>query len=135
MKPDLDKELAKWDKNMEKDFCNDPGAELMRADRIIGKLRAELKQRRDSEERPATKYLSNTPFQQLRHVLSEVLEVVGEFIKYKLGFKNKLAEEITDLRISCRTFLAVLGYGESGVSLLRQQVIKKNQERVYYEHS
>ncbi len=94
----------------------------------------DLKTRYQSDLRPAYKYLGNSPGKQLVHVLSEVVEVSVEFLKYRFRRRNKLAEEIVDLQMSCETLLAIIGvYWSADRNYLRRMVIAKNEARHYYE--
>jgi hypothetical protein len=87
--------------------------------------------------RPATKFLTNSPAKQLRHVLSELFEVIWAFIIWKIT-KNShdaymLALELVDLQMSCETLLAIIGYKEKDRVWLRDVVVRGNQQRGYYD--
>lgn len=83
---------------------------------------------------PATKFLDNTPRQQMYHVLSEVNEADNAlwlFCRNDYG-KEHLAEELVDLQMSCETMLAILGLDEKQRDAVRARVIEKNRARGYY---
>ena len=89
--------------------------------------------------KPAAKFLINSPAKQLRHVLSEVVEVVWAFIIWKIT-KNSydaymLALELVDLQMSCETLLAILGYKENDRVWLRDVIERNNDRRGYYQES
>jgi hypothetical protein len=121
--------LERWDKNMEGDFSDDPGADLMFADQIIGKLRAGLLALQRSALRPATKYLTSTIDEQMDHIFSEVAEVENalEYENYQ-----RVSEELVDLQMSCETLLTILGLDEQQRNEVRRKVIEKNAARGYY---
>ena len=90
----------------------------------------ELRDRRESELRPATKYLSNTIMQQFSHINSEVFE-----LKCALFGENENAtfDEIVDIQMSCETLLTILGADEQQRMEARRRVIAKNKARGYYQ--
>lgn len=93
----------------------------------------ELRDRRESELRPATKFLYNTPGKQMMHIYSEIAESDNELYLYRQhGKTERLAEELIDLQMSCETLLAILGLDEQQRNDARRQVIAKNAARGYY---
>lgn len=97
----------------------------------------ELKDRRESDLRPAIKFVaSNTISDQIVHVRSEYFEVENEFREILFNCPgadvNKLAEELIDLQTSCETMLAIIGFDEQKRHEMRKVVIAKNAYRGYY---
>jgi hypothetical protein len=112
--------------------------EYVAADTILRYL-TELKTLRESALRPATKYLNATPYKQFRHFISEVKETIKE-AKPRDGAllftdKDRLAEELVDVKMSAETMLAILGLDADQRNAIRLQVIEKNRVRHYYEVS
>ena len=91
----------------------------------------ELKERRESSLRPATKFLTNTIGQQLSHIRQEFKEVELE-LGYGCLSVDKAVEELIDLQTACETMLDILGLGELQRQEARRKVIAKNQARGYY---
>lgn len=104
---------------------------------IVAKWLWKLRERQETELRPATKFLGNTPYEQYKHIMSEVKEVYRAALPcdYSLlgADMGKLAEELVDLQMSCETMLAILGLDEAQRREVRRRVIEKNAERGYYE--
>ena len=108
----------------------------------IAELLIELKQRRDSDLRPADKFLGSSMSQQWFHVTTEYREIEHELVKYlrQKDFNNIRAEqsklntveELIDLQMSCETMLAILGLDEEQRREARIKVIEKNEARGYY---
>lgn len=101
-------------------------------DKILPLLQ-ELKERRESELRPADKFLSNTPAIQFEHIVSELGEAKIAMVKKEMGMENNLVEELADLQMSCETMLAILGFDEQQRREARKKVIEKNRSRGHYE--
>jgi hypothetical protein len=107
-------------------------------------LLIELKQRRESDLRPADKFLGNSISKQRIHILSEMakaleqLELLYQFtsraINYDKGIE-RAAEELVDLQMSCETMIAILGLDEQQRMKERRKVIAKNDVRGYYNES
>lgn len=99
------------------------------ADRLE-KQEKELKQRRESDLRPATKF-ENLDIEECvcNKVLEEFFEV---YAACRDGNNVNLAEELVDLQMVCETSLWRLGLDENQRMEARKAVIKKNQERGYY---
>ena len=89
----------------------------------------ELRDRRESELRPATKYLSNTIMQQFSHIDSEVFELECALFGEN---ENATFDEIVDIQMSCETLLTILGADEQQRMEARRRVIAKNEARGYY---
>lgn len=76
---------------------------------------------------PTTKFLTNTPFEQLAHMTEELGEVAKAMREHDLSHAK---EEAADLQLSCETFIAILGgNGEEE----RLYAIEKNMKRDYYK--
>lgn len=80
--------------------------------------------------KPATKFITNSPWQQFFHILSELCEVAWEIWQKDWP---KVAEELVDLQVSCQTLLAILGYTGDKYSTLKRIVMDKNEKRHYYD--
>lgn len=79
---------------------------------------------------PATKFVSNGLYTQLRHVGSEADEAMAAFYT---PYINDLAAELCDVIHSAETALRILqaNYGVD-VEVVQAGVVRKNQERGYY---
>lgn len=104
-------------------------------------LLKELKQRRESDLRPANKFLGNNLIEQFKHLKSEVKEVKSEFYyfidddyneEFRKHSRGKLISELIDLQMSCETMLAIMGLNEEQRREARVDVIAKNEARGYY---
>ena len=95
-------------------------------------LLTELKQRRESDIRPADKFLVNSIEQQLTHMESEMAKIEEEFLCCDIDIE-KTVEEVIDLQMSCCTMLAILGLDEQQRMESRRKAIEKNEKRGYYE--
>jgi len=104
----------------------------------------ELQDRRQSDLRVATKFLTNSYYRQIEHIESEfdeTREAVTDLIETmvldnKPDYADKLshaAEEIVDLQSTCETMLAILGFDKQQRREIRKRVIAKNAARHYYE--
>lgn len=109
---------------------------------IIHDLLSELKQLKESDLRPADKFLTATKYKQFESVESEFDEIQREFYRmiddrYSKTFreesKQNLIMELVDLQMSCETMLAILGLDENQRMEVRRKVIEKNRVRGYYE--
>lgn len=105
---------------------------------------AELQRRRESELRPATKYLGLTKSQQYKKIIGEVtefseaLDLLNQFpsAPKPIGYDSArifVLEELVDVQTACETMMAILGAGEKERNDIRRQVIEKNRRRGYYE--
>lgn len=92
----------------------------------------ELKERRESDLRPATKFLSCGIGKQLSKIQQEFKEVESE-LAYERFNKENAAEELVDLQIACETMLAMLKLNETARADVRRRVIAKNKARGYYD--
>lgn len=93
----------------------------------------ELKERRESDLRPAMKFLTNTPSQQFQHVLSEVQEATAEVEMLLRDYKERFVEELIDTQMSIETELYILGLNTQQIREARRKVIAKNEVRGYYD--
>lgn len=116
------------------DACNINCIECKAEHKKLAEWLQELKERRESSLRPATKFLTNTIGQQLSHIHQEFKEVELELGYGCLGI-DKAVEELIDLQTACETMLDILGLGEIQRMEARRKVIKKNQARGYYDES
>lgn len=89
----------------------------------------ELKERQESDLRPADKFLTNDTGQQMNHITEEYCEVVTE---YNRSSEERLVEELIDLQMSCETMLANLGLDEQQRREARKKVLAKNAARGYF---
>ncbi len=105
-------------------------------DESVEQMLQELKQRRESSLRPATKFVKSTLFQHNDKLIEEFDEVQAAFYDYTEDSlekdKEHLIEEIIDLQFAAETWLAGLGLDEKQRMQARRKVIAKNQTRGYY---
>ncbi len=97
----------------------------------------ELKERRESSLRPATKFLYYFSFkEQLEHVKSEIKEIEEAYKVYENNQTpenyNKCLDEMTDAQHSLQTSKAIFGVVRSCDIRSHIRVIAKNQARGYY---
>lgn len=115
---------------------NDPYSEA------VLKCLLELKERQDSDLRPADKFLTNTPDEQFAHVCSEYHEFWNEWVDW-VAHRNRypekakiyiqrMVEEGIDLQMSIETLLARFGLDEQQRRKERKKVLAKNAARGYY---
>lgn len=108
---------------------------------ILTALR-ELTELRESNLRPADKFLPNTPDEQLAHVCSEYHEFWNEWVDW-VAHRNRypekakiyiqrMVEEGIDLQMSIETLLARFGLDEQQRRKERKKVLAKNAARGYY---
>lgn len=104
----------------------------------------ELKQRRESDLRPAAKFLGLTKSQQHKRVIEEVtefseaLDLLNQFPSdpKPIGYDSArifVLEELVDVQTACETMMAILGADEADRNEVRRMVIEKNRRRGYYE--
>lgn len=126
--------LARWG------ICGDIAVEM---EEMVAEMEAELKRRRDTDLKPATKFLKNTLYQQLVAIGREYQEVHYAYLDLhsswsnpnsdsQEAYKNHLAEELVDLQTVCQTMLVML---EVDIDQVRRDVIAKNARRGYYDRS
>lgn len=104
--------------------------------KFAGNFFIELKQRRESELRPADRFLGASKLDQYMHLKEEMEEIRHAMNDYALELTdnvNFIAEELSDLQMSCETMLAILGLNEQQRREARRKVIEKNSARGYYE--
>lgn len=78
---------------------------------------------------PATKFVSNSPWRQWLHMLSEVLEVGFALLR---GDLQHAATEAWDVKQSTETLHRILSGRGADVEMAREEVIGNNIERSYY---
>lgn len=97
----------------------------------------ELRDRRESALRPATRFLGNDIHQQWTHIISEILEANEELRRHTVNDDTaaikRMAGELIDIQMSCETMLAIIGLNESQRNDARRRVIAKNESRGYYD--
>ena len=114
-----------------KEYKNVPSLEdVVNGSRQYIEWLTELRDRRESDLRPSTRFLSNNPSQQFSHIESEVFEV-----ECALYYDNRVEfiNELVDVQMSCETMLAILGLDEQQRMEARRRVIAKNKARGYYQ--
>ena len=100
--------------------------------RIIRPI-VELLDLRESEPRPAVKFIHNGLPAQLKKLKEEYGEVVQA---YEVGeSRDRLTEELADVQMVCETIMATVGLTKNQRRRIRRLVIKKNMARGYYEVS
>ena len=100
--------------------------------RIIRPI-VELLDLRESEPRPAVKFIHDGLPVQLKKLKEEYGEV-GQ--AYEVGeSRDRLTEELADVQMVCETIMATVGLTANQRRRIRRLVIKKNMARGYYEVS
>ena len=100
--------------------------------RIIRPI-VELLDLRESEPRPAVKFIHDGLPVQLKKLKEEYDEVVQA---YEMGEgRDRLTEELADVQMVCETIMATVGLTANQRRRIRRLVIKKNMARGYYEVS
>ncbi len=100
--------------------------------RIIRPI-VELIDLRESEPRPAVKFIHDGLPVQLKKLKEEYGEVVQA---YEMGeSRDRLTEELADVQMVCETIMATVGLTKNQRRRIRILVIKKNMARGYYEVS
>ena len=100
--------------------------------RIIRPI-VELLDLRESEPRPAVKFIHDGLPVQLKKLKEEYGEVVQA---YEVGeSRDRLAEELADVQMVCETIMAAVGMSDKQRRRMRRFVIAKNMARGYYEVS
>lgn len=115
-----------------KEISEQPTNEFASDYKDLHELLLELKERRETELRPATKFLSCGIGKQLNKIQEEFKEVESE-LAYERFNKDNAIEELVDLQTACETMLAILGLDEADRADMRRRVIAKNAARGYYE--
>ena len=93
----------------------------------------ELLDLRESEPRPAVKFIHDGLPVQLKKLKEEYDEVVQA---YEMGeSRDRLTEELADVQMVCETIMATVGLTANQRRRIRRLVIKKNMARGYYEVS
>ena len=93
----------------------------------------ELLDLRESEPRPAVKFIHDGLPVQLKKLKEEYGEVVQA---YEVGeSRDRLTEELADVQMVCETIMATVGLTANQRRRVRRLVIKKNMARGYYEVS
>lgn len=78
---------------------------------------------------PATRFVSNSPWRQWRHLLSEVIEVGLALLR---GDIQHAATEAWDVKQSTETLHRILSGQGADIGLARVEVMGNNLERGYY---
>ena len=100
--------------------------------RIIRPI-VELLDLRESEPRPAVKFIHDGLPVQLKKLKEEYDEVVQA---YEVGeSRDRLTEELADVQMVCETIMATVGLTANQRRRIRRLVITKNMARGYYEVS
>lgn len=79
---------------------------------------------------PPTKFVCNSPWQQWRHLLSEVIEIGLALL---VGNLQHAAAETWDAKQSSETMHRILSGRGADVAQAREHIISNNLERGYYE--
>ena len=91
----------------------------------------ELLDLRESEPRPAVRFLKAGIMDNLKKLKEEYDEVVQA---YEMGeSRDRLTEELADVQMVCETIMATVGLTANQRRRIRRLVIKKNMARGYYE--
>ena len=98
--------------------------------RII-RLIVELVDLRESEPRPAVRFLHDGLPMQLKKLKEEYSEVVQAYDEGES--RDRLTEELADVQMVCETIMAAVGLTDKQRRRMRRYVIAKNMVRGYYE--
>ena len=98
--------------------------------RIIRHI-VELIDLRESEPRPAVRFLHDGLPVQLKKLKEEYGEVVQAYEEGES--RDRLTEELADVQMVCETIMAAVGLTANQRRRIRILVIKKNMARGYYE--
>jgi len=93
----------------------------------------ELMDLRESEPRPAVRFLKAGIMDNLKKLKEEYSEVVQAYEEGES--RDRLTEELADVQMVCETIMATVGLTASQRRRIRRLVIKKNMARGYYEVS
>ncbi len=138
----IEKMLCLWNRIVDREPQVFHRADILFADELIQTLRKETALHKGTELKPCTKFLKNTPFQQMVAIGREFQEVHYAFLGMQEAvskpvtgsyesYKNQLSEELVDLQTACQTLLVMLGVD---IDKVRHDVIVKNAARGYYNH-
>ena len=98
--------------------------------RIIRPI-VELLDLRESEPRPAVRFMHDGPLVLLKKLKEEYGEVVQAYEEGES--RDRLTEELADVQMVCETIMAAVGLTANQRRRIRRLVIKKNMARGYYE--
>lgn len=120
----------------DKEICNLDVISERNHRKMLG-IVTELKERRESSLRPATKFVGYYSFEeQLEHVKSEIKEIEEAYKVYESNQTQenfiKCLDEITDAQHSLQTLKAIYCTSRNGDRASHVRVIEKNQARGYY---
>ena len=91
----------------------------------------ELLDLRESEPRPAVRFLKAGIMDNLKKLKEEYSEVVQAYEEGES--RDRLTEELADVQMVCETIMAAVGLTDKQRRLMRRFVIAKNMARGYYE--
>ena len=100
-------------------------------DRHIVRPILELLDLRESEPRPAVRFLHDGPLVLLKKLKEEYSEVVQAYEEGES--RDRLTEELADVQMVCETIMAAVGLSDTQRRRMRRFVISKNMARGYYE--
>jgi hypothetical protein len=78
---------------------------------------------------PATRFISNTLWQQWWHLLSEVIEIGTALL---FGDLQHAAAETWDAKQSSETLHRILSGRGADIAMAKEEIISNNEERGYY---
>jgi hypothetical protein len=79
---------------------------------------------------PPTRFVSNSPWRQWRHLLSEVIEIGLALLR---GDLQHAAAEGWDVKHSAETLQRILAGRGADIEMAREEVLSNNLERGYYD--
>ena len=91
----------------------------------------ELIDLRESEPRPAVKFIRDGLLVLLKKLKEEYSEVVQAYDEGES--RDRLTEELADVQMVCETIMAAVGLTDTQRRRMRRYVISKNMARGYYE--
>ena len=100
-------------------------------DRHIVRPILELLDLRESEPRPAVRFLHDGPLVLLKKLKEEYSEVVQAYEEGES--RDRLTEELADVQMVCETIMAAVGLTDKQRRRMRRFVISKNMARGCYE--
>lgn len=97
-------------------------------------LLIELKQRRECELRPATKFADQATYLLIYKIDEEVREIKEAYEEARVSRRAAhFAEELVDLQMVCETILASINLNADQRMAIRKSAIEKNKARGYYD--
>lgn len=97
---------------------------------LVDALDKYYQEQSDLYQLPATRFVSNSPWRQWWHLLSEVLEIGRALLT---GDLQHAAAETWDVKQSSETLHRILSGRGADVSMAKETIVDNNTERGYYK--